>query len=125
MRSGRLARRLPVIAGGVAIIATVGLTAACGREAEEAPPTTTTTTTTTTPPPAPPAPPAPPTENTQPHRRQPVHTTGQGAAGADGTSWRLLLTMVGFAPGITRTAAQRPGREDSAKPVRHVRNDAM
>ena len=67
MRSGRLARRLPVIAGGVAIIATVGLTAACGREAEEAPPTTTTTTTTTTTattPPPPPAPPVAPTEKT-------------------------------------------------------------
>lgn len=59
-------RRLPIIAGGIAISAMVGLTAGCGADKEKAPETststTTTTTTTTAPPPPPPAPVAP-TEN--------------------------------------------------------------
>jgi hypothetical protein len=64
MESSRLARRLAAVAGGVAIVAMVGLTASCAKEEEKAPETTTTTTTTTTPtttsPPA--APPVEPTE---------------------------------------------------------------
>ena len=47
MRSGRLARKLALVAGGAAIVGMVGLSAACGTE-EEAPETTTPTTTTTT-----------------------------------------------------------------------------
>jgi hypothetical protein len=46
MRSNRLARRVAAYAGGAAIIAMVGLTAACGGS-EKAPETSTTTTTTT------------------------------------------------------------------------------
>jgi type IV secretory pathway VirB10-like protein len=61
MESSRLARRLAAVAGGVAIVAMVGLTASCAKEEQKAPETSTTTTTTTTPtttsPPA--APPAP------------------------------------------------------------------
>lgn len=49
MTSGLLARRLPVIAGGAAIIAMVGFTAACGSQGSESPSSTTTTTTTTAP----------------------------------------------------------------------------
>ena len=64
MESSRLARRLAAVAGGVAIVAMVGLTASCAEEEQQAPETTTTTTTTTTPtttsPPA--APPVAPTE---------------------------------------------------------------
>ena len=64
MESSRLARHLAAVAGGVAIVAMVGLTASCAKEEEKAPETTTTTTTTTTPtttsPPA--APPVAPTE---------------------------------------------------------------
>ena len=64
MESSRLARRLAAVAGGVAIVAMVGLTASCAKEEEKAPETTTTTTTTTTPtttsPPA--SPPVEPTE---------------------------------------------------------------
>jgi hypothetical protein len=47
MRSNRLARRIAAAVGGTAIVAMVGLTAACGGGAEKAPETTTTTTTTT------------------------------------------------------------------------------
>ncbi|MCW2516428.1 MAG: hypothetical protein JWR11_5470 [Mycobacterium sp.] len=47
MRSHRLARRVAAYAGGAAIVAMVGLTAACGGS-EKAPETSTTTTTTTT-----------------------------------------------------------------------------
>jgi hypothetical protein len=62
-----LGRRLAVGAGGIAILAMVGLTAACSQEEQgpsETTETTTTTTTTTTPPPATTAPgaPAQPTE---------------------------------------------------------------
>ena len=52
--TSRSARRIPAIAGAAAIIALVGLSAACAKEEEKAPETsttTTTTTTTTTPPP--------------------------------------------------------------------------
>jgi hypothetical protein len=60
MTTRRSTRRIPAIAGAAAIIALVGLSAACAREEEEAPePTTTTTTTTTT---TPPPPPVEPTE---------------------------------------------------------------
>ncbi|MDX1886399.1 hypothetical protein [Mycolicibacterium sp. 120270] len=57
MTTRRSARRIPAIAGAAAIIALVGLSAACAKEEEKAPETTTTTTTTTTT-----APPAEPTE---------------------------------------------------------------
>lgn len=48
-------RRIPALAGAAAIIALVGLSAACAKEEEKAPETSTetTTTTTTTPAPAP------------------------------------------------------------------------
>jgi len=60
MESLSLTRRLAAVAGGVAIVAMVGLTASCAKEEQKAPETTTTTTTTTTTPsPAPPASPAP------------------------------------------------------------------
>ncbi len=64
MESRRIARRLSAVAGGLAILTMVGLTASCAKEEEKAPETSTTTTTTTTPPTtSPPAPPAPaPTE---------------------------------------------------------------
>jgi hypothetical protein len=45
MRSNRLARRIAAAVGGTAIVAMVGLTAACGG-GEKAPETSTTTTTT-------------------------------------------------------------------------------
>jgi hypothetical protein len=57
MDSHRLARRLSAVAGGLAIVAMVGLSASCAKEEEKAPETTTTTTTTTTTSPA--APPSP------------------------------------------------------------------
>ncbi|MGV9797866.1 hypothetical protein ACWDTP_07375 [Mycobacterium sp. NPDC003449] len=67
MKSGQLARRLTIAAGGAAVIGMISFTAACGTE-EKAPetttPTTTTTTTTTTAPPETPAPP-PPVEPTE------------------------------------------------------------
>jgi hypothetical protein len=47
MKSVRLARRLPVIAGGAAIITMVALTAGCGGGEKPSPSSTTTTTTTT------------------------------------------------------------------------------
>ena len=45
MRSNRLARRVAAYAGGAAIVAMVGLTAACGGGSQKAPETSTTTTT--------------------------------------------------------------------------------
>ena len=48
MRSSRLTRRLAAVAGGTAIVAMVGLTAACGG-GEKAPETSTTPTTSVTP----------------------------------------------------------------------------
>ncbi|MGB8403112.1 MAG: hypothetical protein WCE30_03435 [Mycobacterium sp.] len=48
MRSERLVRRLTIAAGGTAIIAMVGFTAACGNNGEKAPETSTTPTTSTT-----------------------------------------------------------------------------
>jgi hypothetical protein len=48
MKSNRLARRIAAAVGGTAIVAMVGLTAACGSDEEKAPETTTTTTTTET-----------------------------------------------------------------------------
>lgn len=56
MTTRRSTRRIPALAGAAAIIALVGLSAACAKEEEPAPETTTTTTTTTT------APPVEPTE---------------------------------------------------------------
>src|SRR5206468_316444 len=62
MTSQHVVRRLSAVAGGVAIVAMVGLTASCAKEEKKAPETstTTTTTTTTTSPPAAPPPPPPP-----------------------------------------------------------------
>ncbi|MBU9763874.1 hypothetical protein FR943_08470 [Mycobacterium sp. TNTM28] len=71
MKSGQLARRITVIAGGAAVIGMISFTAACGTEEEKGPetttpttttPTTTTTTTTTTPATPVPPPPVEPTE---------------------------------------------------------------
>ena len=63
MESSRLARHLAAVAGGVAIVAMVGLTASCAKEEKAPETTTTTTTTTTTPATTPPAaPPASPSE---------------------------------------------------------------
>ena len=45
MRSHRLARRLAAYAGGAAVVAMVGLTAACGGGSDKAPETTPSTTT--------------------------------------------------------------------------------
>jgi hypothetical protein len=59
MKSHRLARQLSAVAGGLAIVAMVGLTASCAKEEEKAPETTTTTTTTATTTTAPAAPPSP------------------------------------------------------------------
>ena len=60
MESHRLTRKLSVVAGGLAVMAMVGLTASCATEEEPAPETTTTTTTATTT--SPTAAPASPTE---------------------------------------------------------------
>ncbi|MDX1888402.1 hypothetical protein [Mycolicibacterium sp. 050158] len=60
MRSQRLTRRIAAYAGGSAIVAMVGLTAACGGSSEKAPETSTTTTTTA--PSSSPAPSVTPTE---------------------------------------------------------------
>ncbi len=46
--TSRSTRRIPAIAGAAAIIALVGLSAACAKEEQKAPETSTTTTTTTT-----------------------------------------------------------------------------
>ena len=59
MESSRLVRRLAAVAGGVAIVAMVGLTASCAKEEQKAPETSTTTTTTTPTTTSPPAAPAP------------------------------------------------------------------
>jgi type IV secretory pathway VirB10-like protein len=62
MKAQRIARRLSAVAGGLAILAMVGLTASCAKEEKKAPETSTTTTTTTattTSPAAPPPAPAP------------------------------------------------------------------
>jgi hypothetical protein len=48
MKTGHLTRRLPALAGGAALIALVGLSAACGNSSTPSPSSTTTTTTTTT-----------------------------------------------------------------------------
>ena len=48
MQSQRIVRRLSAIAGGLAILAMVGLSASCAKEQQKAPETSTTTTTTTT-----------------------------------------------------------------------------
>lgn len=45
MKSNRLARHIAAAVGGTAIVAMIGLTAACGTEEKKAPETTTTTTT--------------------------------------------------------------------------------
>ena len=59
MRSHRLARRVAAYAGGAAVVAMVGLTAACGGGSDKAPETTTPSTTTA---PSSSAPSATPTE---------------------------------------------------------------
>jgi len=57
MESQRIVRRVSAVAGGLAIVAMVGLSASCAKQEQKAPETSTTTTTTTTtsaaPPPAP------------------------------------------------------------------------
>lgn len=60
MKSNRLARRIAAAVGGTAIVAMVGLSAACGTSEEKAPETTTTTTTPSSAPSS--APPLSPTE---------------------------------------------------------------
>jgi hypothetical protein len=63
MQAQRITRRLSAVAGGLAILALVGLSASCAKEQQKAPATsTTTTTTTTTTTSAPAAPPVAPTE---------------------------------------------------------------
>jgi type IV secretory pathway VirB10-like protein len=47
MESQRIVRRVSAVAGGLAIVAMVGLSASCAKEEEKAPETSTTTTTTT------------------------------------------------------------------------------
>ncbi len=47
MESQRIVRRLSAVAGGLAILAMVGLSASCAKEQQKAPETSTTTTTTT------------------------------------------------------------------------------
>jgi hypothetical protein len=61
MESQRIVRRVSAVAGGLAIVAMVGLSASCAKEEQKAPETSTTTTTTTptTSPAAPPPAPAP------------------------------------------------------------------
>jgi hypothetical protein len=61
MESQRIVRRVSAVAGGLAIVAMVGLSASCAKEQQKAPETSTTTTTTTptTSPAAPPPAPAP------------------------------------------------------------------
>ena len=49
MKSNRLARRIAAAVGGTAIVAMVGLTAACGGGEEKAPETSTTPSSTTAP----------------------------------------------------------------------------
>ena len=92
MTTRRLTRRLPAIAGAAAIIALVGLSAACAKEEEKAPR------------PRPPrprhdhddaAPAAPHPEPTEKAPRiepgpEPVLAHGDRTAGADGASWRQL-----------------------------------
>jgi hypothetical protein len=48
MESQRIVRRISAVAGGLAIVAMVGLSASCAKEEQKAPETSTTTTTTTT-----------------------------------------------------------------------------
>jgi|ERR1700720_164515 hypothetical protein len=62
MQAQRMTRRLSAVAGGLAILAMVGLTASCAKEQQKAPATSTTTTTTTTTTPATTSPPVAPTE---------------------------------------------------------------
>jgi len=63
MESQSIVRRVSAVAGGLAIVAMVGLSASCAKEEEKAPETSTTTTTTTqttaSPAPAPAPAPAP------------------------------------------------------------------
>jgi hypothetical protein len=62
MQSQRIVRRLSAVAGGLAILAMVGLSASCAKEQQKAPETSTTTTTTTTTTSPPAAPPVSPSE---------------------------------------------------------------
>jgi hypothetical protein len=68
MESQRIVRRVSAVAGGLAIVAMVGLSASCAKEEKKAPETSTTTTTTTQTTTSPPAAPAPaPTEKSINH----------------------------------------------------------
>jgi hypothetical protein len=65
MPAQRMTRRISTVAGGLVILAIVGLTASCAKQEQKAPETSTTTTTTTPPPTTtspPAAPPVAPTE---------------------------------------------------------------
>ena len=62
MQAQRMTRRLSAVAGGLAILAMVVLTASCAKGQQKAPETSTTTTTTTTTTPATTSPPVAPTE---------------------------------------------------------------
>ena len=88
MTTRRSARRIPAIAGAAAIIALVGLSAACAKEEEKAPETSTTTTTTTTDA----ATGRADREGTAPRsqRPEPVLAVGPRTSGADGPSRRQL-----------------------------------
>ena len=86
MTTRRSTRRIPAIAGAAAIIALVGLSAACAKEEEKAPETTTTTTTTTTTPAPTPTEKAPRIDPGGPNPFSP----SVGTAGADGSSGRQL-----------------------------------
>jgi hypothetical protein len=57
MESQRIVRRVSAVAGGLAIVGMVGLSASCAKEEQKAPETSTTTTTTTSQ--APPSAPSP------------------------------------------------------------------
>jgi hypothetical protein len=62
MQSQRMTRRLSAVAGGLVILAIVGLTASCAKQEQKAPETSTTTATTTPSTTSPPAAPPSPTE---------------------------------------------------------------
>src|SRR5258705_10581211 len=77
MESQRIIRRLSAVAGGLAVVAMVGLTASCAKEEQKAPETSTTTTTTTpTTPSAPPPAPAPTEKSINPTGGNLFHPPG-------------------------------------------------
>ena len=89
MESQRIVRRFSAVAGGLAIVAMVGLSASCAKEEEEAPEThdhhdadhhiSASGARSASGPCA-------DREEHQPHRRQPVHAAGLCAPGTDGAS---------------------------------------